>query len=109
MSNYQSLIAKWGEWEIVGANQAGLVVRYVNIGNALFSGLAITFGVLFGLTVITILFLDKLLFPRLIKSYEKNNEDLVNLTSLRTAEQIKDIEARLTDKKSEKPKGKEWF
>lgn len=109
MDNYQSLIAKWGEWEIVGANQAGLVIRYVNVGNALFSGLMITFSILFGITVFVMFVLDKIIFPVIIRSCETNNEDLVNLTSLRTAEQIGDIEARLTGKKSEKPKGKEWF
>lgn len=113
MSNYQSLIAKWGEWEIVGANQAGLVIRYVNVGNALFSGLMITFSILFGVTVFIMLVLDKIIFPVIIKGCETDNEDLVNLTSLRTAEKIGDIENRLGAQTEisnpKKSKRKEWF
>ena len=36
--HYKMLVEKWGEWEIVGADAAGLVIRYVDIRNALFSG-----------------------------------------------------------------------
>lgn len=112
VANYQSLIAKWGEWEIVGANQAGLVIRYVNVGNALFSGLMITFSILFAVTVFIMLVLDKIIFPVIIKGCETDNEDLVNLTSLRTAEKIGDIENRLGVQNTPKPKKskrKEWF
>ena len=112
VANYQSLIARWGEWEIVGANQAGLVIRYVNVGNAIFSGLMITFSILFGVTVFIMLVLDKIIFPVIIKGCETDNEDLVNLTSLRTAEKIGDIENRLGVQNTPKPKKskrKEWF
>ena len=44
--NYMYLVEKWGEWEIIGEDSAGFVVRYVNIGNALFSGLMMTYFVL---------------------------------------------------------------
>lgn len=114
MDNYQSLITKWGEWEIIGADRAGLVIRYVNIGNAVFSGLMITFSILFAVTVFIMLVLDKIVFPVIIKGCETDNEDLVNLTSLRTAEKIGDIEQRLgventSGTKPKKSKRKEWF
>ena len=112
MDNYQSLIAKWGEWEIIGADKAGLVIRYVNVGNAIFSGLMITFSILFGVTVFIMLVLDKIIFPVIIKGCETDNEDLVNLTSLRTAEKIGDIENRLgvqNTPDTKKSKRKEWF
>ena len=113
VDNYQSLIARWGEWEIIGADRAGLVIRYVNVGNAVFSGLMITFSILFAVTVFIMLILDKIVFPVIIKGCETDNEDLVNLTSLRTAEKIGDIENRLgvenDTPKPKKSKRKEWF
>ena len=113
VDNYQSLIAKWGEWEIIGADRAGLVIRYVNVGNAVFSGLMITFSILFAVTVFIMLVLDKIVFPIIIKGCEADNEDLVNLTSLRTAEKIGDIEQRLGAQTEvsnpKKSKRKEWF
>ena len=113
VANYQSLIAKWGEWEVIGADKAGLVIRYVNIANAMFSGLMITFSILFAVTVFIMFVLDKIVFPIIIKGCETDNEDLVNLTSLRTAEKIGDIEQRLgvqnDTPQPKKPKRKEWF
>ena len=95
--NYQILIDKWGEWEIIGAGQAGLVVRYVNIANALFSGLMIIFCTLSAISFVCALVFGKLIFPLLSKHYINANNELVDMATLKSATQI--------DKLSKK----EWF
>ena len=95
--NYVFLIAKWGEWEIIGAESAGLVIRYVNIGNALFSGLMMLHATLsFVMFMISVIF-GKIVFPLLSKHYKNTNEEMVDLATLQSASQI--------DKLSKK----EWF
>lgn len=95
--NYAFLIAKWGEWEIIGAESAGLVIRYVNIGNALFSGLMMLHATLsFVMFMISVVF-GKIVFPLLSKHYKSTNEEMVDLATLQSASQI--------DKLSKK----EWF
>lgn len=95
--NYQKLVEKWGEWEIVGAGNAGLVIRYVNIGNALFSGLMITFSVFTVTSFVLAILLGKIVFPLLSKHFANMNEEMVDMATLRSASQI--------DKLSKK----EWF
>ena len=95
--NYLALIEKWGEWEIIGQGEAGLVVRYVNIGNALFSGLALTFATLTVIFLTAAIILGKIIFPLLSKHFESVNAVLVDVATLRSAEQINDIHK------------KEWF
>lgn len=95
--NYQKLVEKWGEWEIVGAGNAGLVIRYVNIGNALFSGLMITFSVFTVISFVLAILLGKIVFPLLSKHFANMNEEMVDMATLRSASQI--------DKLSKK----EWF
>ena len=95
--NYQKLVEKWGEWEIVGAGNAGLVIRYVNIGNALFSGLMITFSVFTVASFVLAILLGKIVFPLLSKHFANMNEEMVDMATLRSASQI--------DKLSKK----EWF
>lgn len=93
------LIQKWGEWEIVGENSAGLVIRYVNIGNALFSGLMITFTILTIVFLVLAIILGKILFPQLAKMYTNMNEEMVDVATLKTAQKVDDaIENK-----------KEWF
>ena len=50
--HYKMLVEKWGEWEIIGADSSGLVVRYVDIRNALFSGMMILYAFLAGLSFV---------------------------------------------------------
>lgn len=95
--NYTYLIDKWGEWEIIGAGSAGLVVRYVDIGNALFSGLMILYMILAVIVIVLGILFGKLVFPLLAKYYEHSNEEMVDLATLQSASQI--------DKLSKK----EWF
>lgn len=100
--NYVFLIEKWGEWEIVGAETAGVVVRYVDIRNALFSGLMITYTILCLVSFTLAIVIGKVICPILIKYYTNNNDELVDMATLKTAAKV---DASLNDKKSEK----EWF
>lgn len=95
--NYQALIERWGEWEIVNAGSAGLVVRYVDIGHALFSGLMITYGTFTLVCFCLALILGKLTFPLLAKHFVSSNEEIVDMATLKSAAQIDQISK------------KEWF
>lgn len=100
--HYQMLVEKWGEWEIVGASSAGLVVRYVDIRNALFSGLMITYTILAIVCLVFAIVLGKIVFPTLVKYYTNNNDEMVDMATLKTAAKV---DASLEDK----PTKKEWF
>lgn len=100
--HYQMLVQKWGEWEIIGAEQAGLVVRYVDIRNALFSGLMVTYTILTILCLCLAIVLGKIVFPTLVKYYTNNNDEMVDMATLKTAAKV---DASLEDK----PTKKEWF
>jgi hypothetical protein len=96
--NYQLLIEKWGEWEIIGENKAGLVVRYVDIGNALFSGMMRFYTSLTLSALCVAVIFGKIVFPALSKTYKNNNEEMVDLATLKSATQIDAIASK-----------KEWF
>lgn len=98
IANYQYLVEKWGEWELVGEGGAGLVIRYVNVGNALFSGLMITFTIFTVIFLVLAIILGKIVFPSLVKYYIANNESMVDIATLKSAAQIDEIS-----------KNKEWF
>ena len=98
--NYAMLVEKWGEWEIIGAGSAGLVIRYVDVGNALFSGLMVTFCTLTIISLVCAIVFGKIVFPMLEKYYTNNNEEMVDLATLKSASQIDEM-----SKKSRK----EWF
>lgn len=95
--NYAYLTEKWGEWEIIGAGSAGLVIRYVDVGNALFSGLMMTFSTLTVLSLCIAIVFGKMVFPMLAKHFRDNNDEMVDLATLKSATQI--------DQMSKK----EWF
>lgn len=95
--NYAYLIEKWGEWEIIGGGTAGIVIRYVDVGNALFSGLMITYSTLTVISLCAAFVFGKIMFPMLAKHFKNNNEEMVNMATLKSAAQI--------DKMSKK----EWF
>lgn len=92
------LVEKWGEWEIIGADSAGLVVRYVDIRNALFSGLMITYMILCIVSFVLAFLLGKIVLPTMRKYYETNNDEIVDMATLKTAAKI-----------DEKINKKEWF
>lgn len=98
--NYEYLVNKWGEWEIVGEGNAGIVIRYVDVGNALFSGLAITFATCAFISFAVSIVFGKIILPLLYKHYKNSNEELVDIATLQSAQQI--------DVMSKKCK-KEWF
>lgn len=98
--NYKMLVEKWGEWEIVGENTAGLVIRYVDIRNALFSGLMVTYLILTLVSLLLSIALGKIVFPQLVKLYSNNNDEMVNLATLKSAQKIDEITSQT---------GKEWF
>lgn len=96
--NYAYLVSKWGEWEIIGTGVGGLSVRYIDIGNALFSGLMVTFSTLTLLAIVSAIVLGKIMFPLLAKHFRNSNEEMVDLATLKSASQIEKISKR-----------KEWF
>ena len=96
--NYKYLVEKWGEWEIVGEGQAGLVIRYVNVPNALFSKVVTIFFVLSIVCLCSSIVLGKIVFPLLYKHFVTDNENLVDIATLKSAQQIDEI-----------TKKKEWF
>jgi hypothetical protein len=96
--NYRALVEKWGEWELVGEDSAGIIVRYVDIRNALFSGMMIMFATLSVIFFVCAIVFGKIVFPMLAKHYEETNGELVDIATLKSAEQINEISKR-----------KEWF
>lgn len=104
VDNYQYLVDKWGEWEIVGGT-GGLSIRYVDVGKALFSGLMITYSCFtVGALCIAIIF-GKLVFPLLAKTYKNANEEMVDMATLTSASKIEEMSKE--SKKSKKEGG--WF
>ena len=101
--NYQYLIERWGEWVIVGKSANIFKIQFVNIGNAFFSGLMITFLVLGIVCFACSIVLGKILFPKLAQYYSDNNQDMVNIATLQT-------HAEVTKKnKKEKSDKEDWF
>lgn len=89
--NYEMLINKYGKWSI-GNGSAGFSVEFINIGNALFSGVAITcFGLSIFCLVASFVF-GKWLLPIISNQIEENNQNSVNLTVLKMAEKEKENE-----------------
>lgn len=93
--NYRYLVDKWGEWEIMAG---GFSIRYVDVGNALFSGLMITFSTLTIVSLCAAFVFGKIMFPLLAKHFKNNNDEMVDLATLKSASQI-----------DEMSKKKEWF
>lgn len=80
--NYNYLLGKYGEW-VIGDGNKGFVLTFVNIGNALFSGIMIANCFLFVLCLFLAFALGKLILPRLSNQIIEDNQDMVNLTILR--------------------------
>jgi len=100
IENYTYLVNKWGEWEIIGG-AGGLSIRYVDVGNALFSGLMITYTCLTAASLCIALLLGKLIFPLLAKMYKNANEELVDMATLTSASKIEEMHAASKKSKSE--------
>ena len=89
-ANYQVLIEKYGLWSI-GTGGSGFTVEFINIGNALFSGLMITNCIMFVVWLVFAFLGGKLLLPKLSKQIAENNQDKVNLIALKIAEEKKNV------------------
>lgn len=99
--NYNFLVDKWGEWEIIGGG-AGLNIRYVDVGHAFFSGLMITYTTLTIICLCLSILFGKLVFPLMSKMYKNANDEMVDMATLTSASKI--------DEMSKKPKKEGgWF
>ena len=81
-ANYQFLVEKYGEW-VIGNGGSGFQITFVNIGHALFSGLAITNCIFFVVFLVSAYLLGKWLLPKLSSQILLDNQDMVNLTILK--------------------------
>lgn len=94
-NNYNMLVSKWGEWQI---GTRGISARYINVANALFSGLMVVYVSLTIAAFLSAIVFGKIVFPSLSKMYKNRNEEMVDLATLKSAGQIDKI-----------AKSKEWF
>lgn len=83
--NYEMLINKYGKWSI-GNGSAGFSIEFINIGKALFSGVAVTCFGLFVACLISSFVFGKWLLPIFAKQLEENNQNAVNLKIIEMAE-----------------------
>lgn len=104
--NYAMLKERWGERELFGGEGAGISVTYIDIGAALFSGLMVTFTALTIVFFLLAIILGKILLPMLGNMYKNNNDELVDITTLRTMEQVNELSGKKDKNKKVK---KEWF
>lgn len=84
-ANYDFLIGKYGQWGI-GNGGAGFTIRFINIGNALFSSafvLNLTMAFFF---LLAAFILGKWVLPKIANQIIANNQDMVNLTVLKNNE-----------------------
>lgn len=98
--NYEYLVNKWGEWEIIGGG-AGLNIRYVNIGKALFSGLMMVFTSLTAASLCIAIVFGKLVFPLLAKMYKNANDEMVDMATLTSASKIEELNKVVNKHKNE--------
>ena len=99
--NYQMLVEKYGEWTIIGNEGSSIfTVRFIDIRQAFFSGLMMTFLVLSILCLAIAIIVGKIVFPKLAQLYTDNNQDMVNMATLETNAAVN---------KKKKSKEEEWF
>lgn len=85
--NYLYLIDKYGEFNI-GNGGMGFQVKFVNIGNAFFSKLFVFYFIIFVIMLCGAFILGRWALPRIANQIDERNQDLVNLTVLRSQEGI---------------------
>lgn len=105
-SNYDVLVEKWGKWYIVGDGRGVMDISFINIPKALFSGLMITFTTLTLIFLLLAVIIGKIILPMMAKTYTESNNELVDIATLNTLEQVNEISGK--KEKNKKPK-KEWF
>lgn len=96
--NYNILVERWGEWTIVGESGGIFSIHFVDIRQAFFSGLMITFLILSIICLVISIVLGKIVFPKLAQYFKDNSQDMANIATLQTAEIIK-----------KNKKEREWF
>jgi hypothetical protein len=87
-NNYEYLTNKYGEW-VIGTGGAGFTITFINIGRALFSGLMVANCFLSVLFLLSAYLLGKWLFPKLSEQILLDNQDMVNMTVLKSQENSK--------------------
>lgn len=87
-NHYLYLVQRYGEWRI-GSGSAGFKITFVNIGRALFNGVAMANLITAVCFVIFAYVLGKWLMPMVSKQIIQDNQDMVNLTILRNTEEKK--------------------
>lgn len=102
--NYEMLKQKWGEMIVFGDEAAGISIKYIDVGEALFSGLMVTFTTLTVIFLAIAIIFGKIILPILAKVYQDSNEQLVDIATLKTMENVNEM----SGKKNKKTK-KEWF
>ena len=98
-ANYQILVEKYGEWVVAGKNAGVFSVQFIDIRQAFFSGLMITYITLSFICFIIAVLAGKIILPKCGKYYDENNQDMVNMATLRT-------NAAIQQKENNK---EEWF
>ena len=99
--NYQYLVDKWGEWIVVGENGGVLSIQFVNLKNAFFSGLMITFLSLGIICLVISIIGGKVILPKLAQYFTENNQSMVDIATLQT-------HAEVTKNKKKESK-EDWF
>lgn len=88
-ANYLYLIDKFGEI-VIGNGGMGFQIKFVNIGNALFSKLFVFYFLVFGILLVGAYVVGKWALPHWAEQISERNQDLVNLTVLRSQENDKE-------------------
>lgn len=81
-NNYNYLVGKYGEW-VIGKSGGGFSITFIDIGNALFSGVMIANAILSVIFFVLAYLLGKWIFPKLSAQTLIDNQDMVNLTILK--------------------------
>ena len=102
--NYRMLIEKWGEWHVIGGDASMYDVSFIDLRKAMFGGLMMTNLVLTCVFFVLAIVVGKVVLPRIAKMLLNSNEDMVNIATLDTKEEIMRM-----SKNKDKPEKKEWF
>lgn len=82
-ANYQYLVEKYGEW-VIGNGGAGFEIMFINIKNAVFSGIMFVCLILSVVFFVSSVVLGKVLLPKISQQLIQDNQDMVNLEVLKT-------------------------
>lgn len=81
-NNYAYLVEKYGEWTI-GNGGNGFTITFVNLGNALFSGVMLLSLIFSFVFFVCAFVLGKWLFPKIANQINEENQNMVNMTILK--------------------------